>query len=194
MRAHTNRAWIGTALTVALGAIYLGCSGQSKTTQVAAPQAPDAAVIAGNPYQGEIIEMLGEIRRWRGELNLTLEPTERVFGTVESAKNVCPITETVVEECRDICTLADHICENADNICRIADGELRGDDWAKDKCSSAKASCKEARKECCGCEDDAAKAALDAGGAPTGTTPALPRQPGTQAAPDGTDPGDAIAP
>jgi hypothetical protein len=160
MRAQSHRAWLGTALTVALGAIYLGCAGSSKAVQPP-PQSPDAAVVMPpNPYQSEIVAMMSEIRGWRGELGLNLEPTNRMFGSVKEARNVCPDPE-IVEECRDMCTLADHICENADNICRIADGELLGDEWARDKCSSAKASCDEAGKQCCGCQDKAAGGAAE---------------------------------
>lgn len=149
MRAQSNRAWLGTVLTVALGATYLGCAGTKPPERVT----PMAAT-----YQSEIVAMMTEIRGWRVELKLGLEPTDRVLGSVDSARNVCPVFE-VVDECRDICTLADHICENADKICGLAEGELLGDQWAQDKCSSAKASCKEGRKQCCGCQDDAAKAA-----------------------------------
>ncbi|HUH04102.1 MAG TPA: hypothetical protein VML75_19025 [Kofleriaceae bacterium] len=160
MRARSHRAWLGTTLTVALGAMYLGCAGSSKAVQPP-PQSPDAAVVVpANPYQSEIVAMMSEIRGWRGELGLKLEPTDRVLGTVRSARDVCPVIE-IVEECRDTCTLADHICENAENICRIADGELRGDQWAKDKCSSAKASCDEAAKECCNCQDKAGGGATE---------------------------------
>jgi hypothetical protein len=52
--------------------------------------------------------------------------------------------------CTDTCNLKDAICDNAESICRIA-GELGNDDWADKKCSSAKASCKEATQKCCEC-------------------------------------------
>ena len=54
--------------------------------------------------------------------------------------------------CNDVCTIAENICENAAAICRISD-ELENDRWADEKCASAKASCKEAKETCCGCED-----------------------------------------
>jgi hypothetical protein len=52
--------------------------------------------------------------------------------------------------CGDTCTLGDAICDNARQICELAD-DLKGDEWAAEKCDGAKRSCEAARKECCGC-------------------------------------------
>ena len=43
--------------------------------------------------------------------------------------------------------------DDAETICNLADdlGEERH--WAQDKCSSAKASCRDAKKKCCGCSE-----------------------------------------
>jgi len=54
------------------------------------------------------------------------------------------------ERCSDACTLSTSICDNQDKICKLA-GELAGDDWAANKCASARASCKAARDACCAC-------------------------------------------
>ena len=55
--------------------------------------------------------------------------------------------------CADVCELGGAICENAEDICAIAT-ELGDDAWAKDKCDSAKASCREAQERCCQCNKD----------------------------------------
>ena len=55
--------------------------------------------------------------------------------------------------CADVCELGSAICENAEDICAIA-AELGDDAWAKDKCDSAKASCREAQERCCQCNKD----------------------------------------
>jgi hypothetical protein len=67
---------------------------------------------------------------------------------------VCSEGHKVPPSCDDVCNLADAICDNAEAICTIA-GELgKDDDFAQDKCSSAKGSCREAKQKCCGCSAD----------------------------------------
>jgi hypothetical protein len=76
------------------------------------------------------------------------------------------------QRCGVVCSLADAICENSARICRIAD-EIEGDAWACGKCSSAKASCKEARQACCRCwsEETPAEGAAPAGDGDTSGSP-----------------------
>jgi hypothetical protein len=94
-----------------------------------------------------------EIREWRREAGLDLEPNAQDVNQirrmkVDQAKAVCPSNPQVTEACAEVCTLAEHICDNAESICNIA-AELDGDPWADEKCASAKASCREAKKKCC---------------------------------------------
>ncbi|MCG8425313.1 MAG: hypothetical protein MJE77_46125 [Proteobacteria bacterium] len=105
----------------------------------------------------EIAILWGQIRSWRQEAGLKgVEPKRVVIiemngKPMSSATRVCPEPiEPETSRCRDLCSLAGAICENAESICRIA-GELIEDPWAHDKCSSAKASCKEAKQACCQC-------------------------------------------
>jgi hypothetical protein len=60
----------------------------------------------------------------------------------------------VPETCNDVCSLADAICDNAEQICILADELGKQDTWAQGKCASAKASCRDAKKKCCGCSED----------------------------------------
>lgn len=72
---------------------------------------------------------------------------------VSALRRVCEPPPEPSPSCTDVCNLAEAICDNAGDICRIAD-ELADDYWAKEKCRSAKASCKEAKEHCCGCEGE----------------------------------------
>ena len=112
----------------------------------------------GARYQqkNEISIRLSEIREWRREMGLGLEPhpqdviqIQRGGGSVRQLKAVCPDGHAVNESCADVCTLADHICDNAESICNIAAELGAQDTWAQEKCASAKASCREAKKKCC---------------------------------------------
>lgn len=54
------------------------------------------------------------------------------------------------DRCTGACTLSTSICSNQQKICDLAN-QLPGDDWAANKCESAKASCKAAHDNCCRC-------------------------------------------
>ena len=123
-----------------------------------------AAACAGRQQTGEkitrdeITALWTQIRDWRREARLPVEPRrEDVIAmsktTVKAAEAVCPVGHTIPDSCGDVCSLADAICDNAESICGIAD-ELN-DPWAREKCDSAKASCREARQRCCRCDEDA---------------------------------------
>lgn len=106
--------------------------------------------------QDEITALWTQIREWRREAGLPVEPRrEDVLSmhntTIKAAAAVCPVGHAVPDTCSDVCSLADAICDNAEQICILAD-EL-GDDWARDKCNNAKASCRDAKKRCCQCSD-----------------------------------------
>jgi hypothetical protein len=100
----------------------------------------------------EITALWTQIRDWRREAGLPVEPRrEDVMGIyntpMKSVEPVCSPDHSVPTTCGDVCSLADAICDNAEQICILAD-DLK-DQWSADKCASAKASCREAKKNCC---------------------------------------------
>jgi hypothetical protein len=109
----------------------------------------------------EITMLWGQIRQWRHEAKMEVEPAAASViamrsESVQMAAATCPDGKRQPAACNDICDPADAICDNAERICGLA-GELTDTQWAgwaKDKCDSAKASCKEAKKRCCECEKD----------------------------------------
>jgi hypothetical protein len=113
----------------------------------------------GASKRGEITALWTQIRDWRREARMDLDPsTQTVFQlerhTVKDAARVCSEGHKVPQSCDDVCNLADAICDNAEAICTIADELGKDDDFAQDKCSSAKGSCREAKQKCCGCSAD----------------------------------------
>jgi hypothetical protein len=101
-----------------------------------------------SPKQDEITALWTQIRDWRREARLPVDPRrEDVIATpksVDHAKHVCPDSHPVIPACEDVCSLADAICDNAEQICILAEELGKADTWAQDKCSSAKASCRDA--------------------------------------------------
>jgi hypothetical protein len=98
----------------------------------------------------EIRDLWMQIRSWRVDLRMSPDPSEDLLGQAASTARSCPAEAPTAGTCGDTCNLKDAICDNAESICRIAD-ELDGDSWATDKCTSARASCKEAADRCCTC-------------------------------------------
>ena len=103
----------------------------------------------------EVTALWTQIRQFRAEMNLPLEPSSSMLvefknKSVKDAQRVCADNHAVPKPCEDTCTLSGHICDNADLICKIAD-ELGENDRAQEKCTSAKASCREAKQRCCNC-------------------------------------------
>ena len=110
----------------------------------------------------EITTLWAQIRDWRRAAHMVLDPTPADMfqwrsRPVSEAARVCPDGRTVPANvaCGDICSLADAICDNAEAICVIADELGKADRDAQDKCTSAKASCREAKQRCCNCSKDA---------------------------------------
>jgi hypothetical protein len=133
----------GIALLVAL-AMSLSCGG--------APPNWEHRIQKKN----DISSLMAQIGVWRREAGLNINPSpqdviqiQRGGSSVQQLKAVCPDGHTVNESCADVCTLADHICDNAESICNIAAELGEQDTWAQEKCASAKASCREAKKKCC---------------------------------------------
>ena len=80
-----------------------------------------------------------DVIQWRGR-------------TGAARRRACaPTTTPVPPTCSDVCSLADAICDNAEAICGIADELGKDDHVAQEKCTSAKASCREAKQRCCNC-------------------------------------------
>lgn len=104
----------------------------------------------------ELLTLWGQIRDWRHDAHMTLEPSASLQfqwkdKTFRDIKRVCADGHEVPKTCSDVCELSDDICENAELICRIADELGKGDVPAQEKCTSAKASCRESKQRCCDC-------------------------------------------
>jgi hypothetical protein len=102
----------------------------------------------------QITALWTQIRAWRLEAGMKVDPAnETVFAVrgkpVKEVGKVCPDTHPITKTCEDICSLADAICDNAEAICDLADKLGKDDHQAQEKCTSAKASCKEAKQRCC---------------------------------------------
>lgn len=108
--------------------------------------------------RNEITALWTQIRDWRREAGMQVEPRREDLVqvapmTVRDVQRVCTADHQVPQTCGDVCSLADAICDNAEQICILADELGKQDTWAQDKCSSAKASCRDAKKKCCGCSE-----------------------------------------
>lgn len=142
MRATTLAAILGGAMLAAIA-----CGGPNRSIEL---QKQDKRT--------EIISLWTQIRGWRQDAGMNLDPgPDSLIGvrgkTVQGAQPVCRVQ--VPTTCNDVCNLADAICDNAERICDIAT-ELGPDDkLGQEKCESAKASCREAKQNCCGCADKA---------------------------------------
>jgi hypothetical protein len=124
----------------------------------------------------EILVLWKQIREWRvEELGLPANPNRTELSAVYRSSvgrlRICPKQpKPKTPKCTDVCTIKDAICDNAEDICRIAN-ELPSDSWARDKCTSAKASCKEARQRCCSCIDKEPQKSSQGGMVPQLPTP-----------------------
>jgi hypothetical protein len=116
----------------------------------------------GLPLRVEVANLWTQIRQWRSEAHMELDPPNQLIAWVNNKtvgdvkRKVCREGQTEVPACNDICSIADNICDNAERICQIADQLGKSDDFAQEKCTSAKASCREAKQNCCGCTEKAA--------------------------------------
>jgi hypothetical protein len=148
VRARTRAGTMVAALAtgVALAWLVVSCGG--------APQKRSNGEITAR--RNEITALWAQIRDWRREGGMDVEPDDaRVIAmsqmSVSSAARACSLPATPRRGCGDVCELGDAICDNAESICGIAD-ELGDDAWAREKCDSAKASCREAQERCCRCD------------------------------------------
>ena len=118
------------------------------------PQVPDTNVRLEK--ENRITALWTQIREFRRDANMPLDPARTfVFQfqnrSVHEAARVCTAGQQVPARCDDVCSLSDDICDNAEAICNIADDLGKDDEYAQDKCASAKASCREAKQRCCDC-------------------------------------------
>jgi hypothetical protein len=109
--------------------------------------------------RNEVAILWAQIRDWRREAHMPLDPShafelQLARTPVKDAKRVCPDNHEVPKTCDDVCNLSDAICDNAETICKLADELGKDDTFAQDKCTSAKASCREAQQRCCDCSGD----------------------------------------
>jgi hypothetical protein len=143
---------LGSLLLAAMIVTTSACASRSSTP----PRSSDDYYPHADKRKDEILVLWKQIREWRvEELGLRASPhrtnLSAVYRSSVGRLRVCPKQpKPKTPKCTDVCHIKDAICDNAESICRIAD-ELPSDDWARDKCTSAKASCKEARQRCCSC-------------------------------------------
>lgn len=145
MRALLGGAALAAAVAVGIAAGIAACSH--------APH-PNAAETRMQKLN-EITTLWAQIRNWRREAHMELDPAPLTMSqwrgrTVPEAARVCSEAIRVPPRCDDVCSLGDAICDNAERICTLAD-ELGNDHLAQEKCTSAKASCREAKQRCCSC-------------------------------------------
>ena len=131
------------ALILGLAIGVVACGGAQRS------EGPD-------PRDNEITALWTQIRDWRREAGLQVEPDATAVlamrrMSVTGAARACVRPPEPRAACDDVCDLADAICDNAESICQIA-SELGDDAWAREKCDSAKASCGEAQQRCCTCD------------------------------------------
>jgi len=161
---HSNRL----QLDAALWGVLIGL-GLAIAIAACASQSRSATVAGMDARKQEIQELWNKIRQDRLDNGMSADPLldlrrpDIMQNSVAKIRQ-CPPDDSPpkTERCADVCGLKDSICDNAERICGIAD-KLGDDDWAREKCTSAKASCKEATEKCCGCLADEKPAA-----APTG--------------------------
>lgn len=136
----------GLVLGIVLG-VVIACGGPQHTNQ-------------GLDERIEIANLWTQIRQWRSEAKMDLDPPTPMFADIggksvrEIERKACPDNHNVPMTCNDVCSIADNICDNAERICELST-KLRSDTFAQSKCQSAKASCRQAKERCCGCSDRA---------------------------------------
>jgi hypothetical protein len=136
--------------------LLLLIAGASALQLSCAARAPQRSVFADRDAKhNEILLYLGKIVEYRKDMGLSDHPTPREIelhhGRPIEAPPAAPASDAS-EICLDICDLAERICENQEDICKIAQELGSDDEWAQEKCDSAKASCKEAKRRCTDCQ------------------------------------------
>jgi hypothetical protein len=106
--------------------------------------------------ENRVTSLWNDIRAYRRDAGMPLDPPRSFMmqfqgRSVQEAARVCVDGHQVPPRCDEVCSLSDNICDNAEEICNIANELGKGDEYAQDKCTSAKASCREAKQRCCNC-------------------------------------------
>jgi hypothetical protein len=145
----------------ALFAVALACGGARPRAATSAPsaEATDGTRAQGDP-RAQIEALDREIANDMVKANLAPPATAPCSGAACAAAMSAPfVTPTATDlqcrpaptqHCTDVCTLSTSICNNQQKICDLAK-QMPGDDWAANKCESARASCKAANDSCCTC-------------------------------------------
>lgn len=157
-------AWVLGALcagAVVAGAAIAACGAAPQKSMSTGGAAPSDAQGADDPLMGmdrrarldEISDLHVQITAQLAEIGLFAEDPAYSEPApplpMASAIDSCGVAPTGAQ-CGDVCTIADSICDNARRICELAD-ELPGDAWAAERCDNGKVSCARAHLRCCGC-------------------------------------------
>jgi hypothetical protein len=135
--------------------LFVACMSSPKATM--APQArPVSAsqppLIPSDP-KAQIQYYADEIEKQRQQLGMpeaVLPMSSQPIAATPRSNDDAQCHAAKTESCNSVCTLSDSICDNAEKICKISD-ELGDDEWASDKCKSARVTCSDAHKRCCEC-------------------------------------------
>jgi hypothetical protein len=157
-------AAVQALLAVLLGAccaVALACGASRDKSSPAAPSAaPASADTRVQDMRAEIEALDREIAAVQAGESLPApavascagascaEAMSRPYTTPSTSDPAC--RPAASPACRDTCTLATAICKNQQRICELA-AQLAGDDWAANKCETARASCTAAHDRCCSC-------------------------------------------
>jgi hypothetical protein len=155
---------LGTLLVMCC-AIAIACGGAQAQMSVA-PAAPPVATPAavedarGQDPRAEIEALDRQITDELARANVARPMTATCTGAACAEAMSQPFTTPRVadpqchpastDRCSDACTLSTSICNTQQKICALAN-QLAGDDWAANKCESAKTSCQAAHDRCCSC-------------------------------------------
>jgi hypothetical protein len=158
--ARTNYGLLAVMACGALVAVALACGG----ARPKAPSAPSAQSTEDPRAQGgpraEIEALDREIANDIAKAHIAPPQAAPCSGAACAAAMSAPfVTPTTTDlqcrpaaaqRCTDLCTISTSICNNQQKICDLAK-QLPGDDWAANKCESARASCKASNESCCTC-------------------------------------------
>lgn len=153
---------VAAAALAAGCAIALACAGapSARSTAPEAAGAPSRVQTMPGDPRAEITELDRQITAALARAEVPASPVASCSGDACATALAAPFATPAPEDpachpapsdhCTDVCKLDTSICRNQDRICELAKS-LPGDDWAANKCTSARASCQAAHQRCCGC-------------------------------------------
>jgi hypothetical protein len=158
MRAASAAVALLAASCLALLAVAPACGGSRPKAAASAPS-PAAAEVREEPraqieaLDREIASDMAKAQVAQPAIALCSGPAcaaamSEPFAAPTTIDSLCHTSQS--QRCKDVCTVSTSICNNQQKICDLA-RQLPGDDWAANKCESARASCKAARDSCCTC-------------------------------------------